>query len=46
MGEGERFVHLVSRAAFGALERVSGSVLESEALFNPEKQAALAFSGE
>ncbi len=43
MGEGGRFVHFVSRAAFGALERASGSALGSEALFNPENQAALSF---
>ena len=30
MGEGGRFVHLVSRAAFGALERASGRALGSE----------------
>ncbi len=33
----------LSRAAFNALERASGSALESEALFNPENQAALSF---
>ena len=37
------FCTSLSRAAFDALERASGSALESEALFNPEKQAALSF---
>ena len=43
MGEGDRFARLLSRAAFDALERASDSALESEALFNPENQAALGF---